>query len=337
MTVSIVCLLLLPGLSAGCASRHQPTVVVYTSVDQQYSEPVLRLFAERTGIQALPVYDVEATKTTGLVNRLVAERAHPRADVFWNCEFAQTILLKEQGALAAYDSPSAEDIPQQVRDAEHYWAGTAGRARVIVVNTNLVKPEDYPASFRELLDERWPARSLAMALPLFGTSATHAAALYALWGPEVARRFYERLKRRGVQMVDGNSVVRDMVASGQARWGLTDTDDVAAGLRRGSPIAAVFPDQADGGEGTLVIPGTVALIADAPHPEEGRQLVDFLLSREVEGLLVQAGWCHVTLRKLDIAPAYFGDVQVKALRVSLDEAYQQLDRVKQELRDIFVR
>lgn len=207
---------------------------------------------------------------------------------------------------------------------------------MIVVNTNLVKPEDYPASFRELLDERWPARSLAMALPLFGTSTTHGAALYALWGPEEARRFYERLKRRGVQMVDGNSVVRDMVASGQARWGLTDTDDVAAGLRRGSPIAAVFPDQSVNGMGTLVIPGTVALIADAPHPEAGRQLVDFLLSREVEAMLVQSGWCHVPLRKLDVSPENFGDVQVKALPVSLDDTYQQLDRVKQELREIFV-
>jgi len=58
-------------------------VVVYTSVDQVYSEPVIRAFEKRTGILVLPVYDVEASKTTGLVNRLIAERGRPQADVFW--------------------------------------------------------------------------------------------------------------------------------------------------------------------------------------------------------------------------------------------------------------
>lgn len=83
------------------------TVVVYTSVDQVYSEPVFRDFENRTGITVLAVYDVEATKTTGLVNRLIAERNRPQADVFWSGEFGQTLLLKNESILVAYSSPSA--------------------------------------------------------------------------------------------------------------------------------------------------------------------------------------------------------------------------------------
>lgn len=119
-------------------------VVIYTSVDQVFSEPVLKAFEKDTGIKVLPVYDIEAAKTTGLVNRLIAEKGAPKADVFWNGEFAQTMLLKEKGILAAYKSPAAEGIPAQYADAEGYWTGFGGRARVILANKNLLSPEQYP-------------------------------------------------------------------------------------------------------------------------------------------------------------------------------------------------
>jgi hypothetical protein len=73
------------------------------------------------------VYDSEATKTIGLVNRLIAEKDSPRADVFWNAETGKTITLKKKGVLAQYVSPSAADIPGTFKDHEGYWAGFAAR------------------------------------------------------------------------------------------------------------------------------------------------------------------------------------------------------------------
>jgi len=112
---------------------ERKTVVVYTSVDQFFSEPIFRAFENDTGIRVLPVYDVEATKTTGLVNRLIAEKARPQADVFWSGEFSQTIILKNKSVLAPYQSPSAGDIPARFRDTEGYWTGFGGRARIFIV------------------------------------------------------------------------------------------------------------------------------------------------------------------------------------------------------------
>ena len=106
-------------LAAGCGDPEPAAVVVYTSVDQHYAEPVLAAFERETGIRVRAVYDVEASKTTGLVNRLIAERARPKADVFWNGEFAQTMLLKERGLLASYASPGREAAPW--RDPDGYW------------------------------------------------------------------------------------------------------------------------------------------------------------------------------------------------------------------------
>ncbi|MBN1152231.1 MAG: ABC transporter substrate-binding protein, partial [Dehalococcoidia bacterium] len=121
-------------------------VVVYVSLDQPFSEPVLQAFERNTGISVKAVYDVEAAKTTGLVNRIVAEGSRPMADVFWNNEFAQTILLQARGLLEPYDSPAAADIPDRFRDPESHWSGFAARSRVIIVNTDLVAASEYPRS-----------------------------------------------------------------------------------------------------------------------------------------------------------------------------------------------
>ncbi|MCJ7625881.1 MAG: extracellular solute-binding protein [Anaerolineaceae bacterium] len=340
--LKIVTLIVLLLLSAACLSACQTgkqtsQVVIYTSVDQIYSEPILKAFEEQSGVQVLAVYDVEAAKTTGLVNRLIAEMNNPQADVFWNGEFAQTLLLQEQGILAAYLSPEAVDIPAQYRDPGGYWTGIAARARVLIVNTDLLSPEYYPTSIHSLLETTWPSEQIGIANPLFGTSASHAAALYAAWGGEAAVSYFSQLKDQGVRILDGNSVVRDLVARGQLAFGLSDTDDACAAIKRGDPLAIVFPDQEDDALGTLIIPGTVAMVAGGPNPEQARALIDFLVSIETERMLVESGWSHIPMRPLGIDFECVDASGVRGMDVSLAEVYSQLERVKSELAEIFIR
>ena len=86
------------------------------------------------------VYDTEETKSTGLANKLLAEKNRPQADVFWGNEIFLTMRLADEGVLAAYESSAAKDVPQQFRDPEHRWTGSALRARVIEVDEELRKP-----------------------------------------------------------------------------------------------------------------------------------------------------------------------------------------------------
>jgi len=322
-----------------CQTKSEETsvVVIYTSVDQPFSEPILSVFEQETGIKIRPVYDVEATKTTGLVNRLIAEKNNPLADVFWNGEFAQTILLKNEGVLATYRSPNTVDIPDQYRDSDGYWTGFAGRARVILVNTDLLAPEDYPDSIYDLLDEKYPAEKIGIASPLFGTTATHAAAIYTQIGTINARDYFISISSRGIQVVDGNSVVRDMVANGQLMFGLTDTDDACTAVEKGKPVKIIFPDQGLGQSGTLIIPNTVALIAGAPHPENAKIFIDYLLSPETENTLLESGWSHISLRKVDAGPSCIETKNIQGMEIGLTEIYHQFTLVKHELTEIFVR
>src|SRR5215831_3266771 len=275
--------LILAALAPGC-QRARPEVVVYTSEDQVFSEPVLKAFEKASGIRVRAVYDTEETKSTGVALRIVAERDHPQADVFWANEPLRTAMLQQQGLLSPYRSPNAEAIPAQYRDAEGYWTGFAARARVIIYNTNLVKPEEAPSSVRDLADPRWRGR-VGLANPLFGTTTTHFAALFARWGDKEAKAILDAVKSNGVRMVTSNGEAKDLVASGELAWAFTDTDDASEALEQHKPVAVVYPDQA--GVGTLVMPNAVALVKGAPHPEAAKKLIDYLLSREVEAKLAK--------------------------------------------------
>lgn len=269
------------------------SVVVYVAVDQFIAEPILQAFERESGVRVLAVYDTEAAKTTGLVGRLIAEHAAPRADVFWNNEIAQTIEMKRRGLLAAYVPSSAAATPERFRDQSGYWTGVCARLRVFVYNTQRINPDELPRSLKDLLAPRFVSQ-VAIAYPLFGTTRTHAAALFARWGHTRAESFFRDLMAAGTQVVDGNATVRDLVAEGRVSVGLVDSDDAYIGLLRGSPIGMVIPDQDE--DGALLLPTTVAILRGGPHPQAARRLVDFLVSDRVETLLAQSDAAYIPLR-----------------------------------------
>jgi iron(III) transport system substrate-binding protein len=328
-----VALALLLAALAACGKKEIPReVVVYTSVDQVFSEPVLREFERTSGIRVKPVYDVEAAKTTGLATRLVAEKDRPRADVFWNNEFLQTLRLKDQGVLAASDIQPGAGLPAKYFDPQGYWFGLGARARVFLINTALVKPADFPHSLTDLLDPKYPPEKVGMALPLFGTSSTQAAALYSTQGPQNAREFYGKIKSRGVRICDGNSSVRDLVVSGQLLFGLTDTDDAMEAVGKGAPVEVVAPDQ--DAQGTMIVFGTVALVKGAPNPSEARELIAYLLNAETE--MIRSGCFQWSLRDGRAVTPMFPN-GLRAMDASPDDVLRSLPTATQELREIFVR
>jgi iron(III) transport system substrate-binding protein len=281
----------------GCRSPEQSqdaqrTVTIYVSTDRVFSEPVLREYERRSSVKVNAVYDTEETKSTGLANRLLAEKPRPQADVFWSNEPVRTLMLKSREVLAAYKSPSAEGIPAALADPDGYWTGFSARMRVIAYNTKLVKPEEAPRSVFDLADPRWRGQ-VAMADPRFGSTSFHVAALYAIAGDEKMDDFFGRLKANGVRVVDGNSVVRDMVARGEVKVGLTDTDDVNVAIEDGQPVGMVLPDE--DGLGVPVMPNMASLVANGPHADEGRRLIDYLLSPDVERQLAQSEAVQIPL------------------------------------------
>lgn len=309
-------------VALGCSAKVVPTVVVYCPVDQVYSEPVLQDYQRRTGVQVLARYDVEATKTSGLINLLLAERDRPKCDVLWNNEMLQTEMLRQEGLLEPYRSANAEGIPAEWKDPEGAWTGFAARLRVIVYHRDKVggKP---PRGLDDLADPRWKGQA-AFSRPLFGTALTHMACLHQSLGAEAYGRLLDGMQANEVQILDGNSVVKDRVAAGDLAWGWTDSDDANVAKLAGAPVEIVVP------EGTLVIPNTVAVIRGGPHPEEARRLVDYLLSAEVEQRMADCDSKQIPMHG-------GGQLPAGAVRVDLRKAAAGFRPVLDDLRARFVR
>jgi iron(III) transport system substrate-binding protein len=287
--LAMVCLPL-----GGCWSPSGADVVVYTALDSEFSQPIFHDFNQATGIRVLPKFDTESTKTAGLAAAIDAERQRPRCDVFWNNEILHTVLLEKKGLLASYRPPIAESYPAACRSAAGAWHGFAARARVILVNTKLVPEAKRPRSILDLADPKWRGR-IGIAKPLYGTTATQAACLFAAWGDDRAKDYFRRLKANQVQILSGNKQVAMSVGGGRLAFGLTDTDDSLEEIQQASPVTIIYPDQADGGLGTLFIPNTLAIVAGCPHPEAARRLVDYLLSPEVEAKLAAGPSAQIPL------------------------------------------
>ena len=110
---------------------------MYVSEDQVFSEPILKDFERETGISVRAVFDTEEAKSTGVMNRLLAEERNPQADVYWANEPIRAEALKLKGISAPYASPNAEGIPPGFRDPEHQWTGFSARARLLIVKPAL--------------------------------------------------------------------------------------------------------------------------------------------------------------------------------------------------------
>jgi iron(III) transport system substrate-binding protein len=209
-----------------------------------------------------------------------------------------------------------------MRDAAHRWTGFAARARVIAFDPARVAPDAVPATIEGLLDPSLRGE-VAIADPRFGTTGSHLAALLALWGEERYRRFLAELRANGAQVVAGNSASRDRVLSGEARFGLTDTDDVEVARRAGDSIReGFFP-----AEGTVVLPNTVAIVAGAPHPEPARALVEWLLAPEIEAQLAASPSRQIPVRSdVPVPETGLRLAEVRRVPVSLEKAAEMLPR-----------
>lgn len=277
-----------------CGENKDNSVVIYTSVDQVFSEKILSDFEKESGIIVKAVYDVEASKTVGLEKRLLAEKNTPQADVFWNSEHIRTLRLVKKDLFTPYTPTNSASIPNQYKDTnKQLWTGFGIRARVLVVNKDQIKDQSYPTKLTDLLDPKWKGKA-CIAKPLFGTTSTHFTALYTRDGKEKMQAFIDQLKANDIAILTGNSHVRDAVVSGEYVFGLTDTDDATVSIQKGAPIDMVFMNQES--EGSFAVFQTVALIKNGPNVDNGKKLINYIISKQVENTLMDMGAVQLSVR-----------------------------------------
>jgi iron(III) transport system substrate-binding protein len=336
--IALVGICVVLGLS-GCGERIPPEVTVYTSVDQEIAAPIFAEFMKSTGILVRAKYgsDLTTTGTGGtetLTRALLAERDRVRCDLFWNDEILHTLELERAGVLRPYTSPTESAFPAAARSPHSTWYAIASQARVLIVNTNQVKEARLPKSQQDLTDPQWYER-VGVAKPLTGLSATHAACLFQASGDAQAQELFTGIKRNA-RILQNDREVATAVATGSLAFGLTNSSAAMIERATDEPVTILYPDQMDGGTGTLFIPMTVALVKDSPQPEPAEQMLEFLLSAEVARRLADGPSAFIPLRNdLAASDRVKTPAEVRAMAADFPAAGEHWNATAEILGELF--
>ncbi len=337
----LLCLLTF-SFALGC-TKSSDRVVVYSAQDEEFATGIFADFEREQKLKIAPKYDTEANKSVSLAAELEAEAPLPRCDVHWNNEPLGTIRLARKGICEPNSFTPREGFPAWSRAKDGSWQAFAERARVLIVNTNLVPGAERPTSLFDMTAPKWKGR-VAMAKPLFGTTATQAACLFDVMGTDAAKRFYRDLKANGVQIVPGNKQVARGVADGTYAFGITDTDDAVLEVIAGKRVTIIYPDASGHAAhprlGTVFIPNTLAILKGAPNKDGAKKLVEYLLQPATEMKLAMGGGYQFPLGPPNVPaqhPALKSRHQVKAAEVDYEKAADLWDESQQFLKDEFAR
>ena len=322
-------LLLAPFFGSGCSKKSSEEVVIYVSEDRIFSEPVLKVFEQKTGIKVHALYDTEESKSTGLLNRLIAERNNPQADLYWANEPIRAEILKQKGLLEPSNPKNAEEIPEKFSDKDKMWHGFSARLRLLIVS-NTAKKE--PRSIFDYTNANFKNKAV-IANPLFGSTTAEIGALFVLLGDAKAKAFLKELKQNGTKIATSNGESADLVAKGLYDFALVDSDDAISRLRAKKPVHIVYPDQAQEDIGIFVIPNAVMLIKGAKHKQNATKLMEFLLSKESEALLAKADCAQIPLHSGATPPKELPRIEsLKTMQIDYAKVAQKIVQIQDILK-----
>ncbi len=260
-------------------------IVVYSGRKESAIKPVVKAFEKTTGITVR----LKVGKTSGLANELIQEKARPRSDVFISTESGIMEILAQHNILEPYLSPAAQELEPGLKDNGGRWTGISSRIRVIIYNTKLVAANDIPRSVFQLTDPIWKGK-IVIAGTRERTTLSWVSSLIASKGERFTRDFLTRLYQNGLSIVPDNTDVWQGVGRGEFTVGLTNSPNYFLARKEGYPVGVVYPDQEEGGLGTMLNLNAIALVKGAPNEEPAKRFIDFTLSPEGQRLLIDGAY-----------------------------------------------
>ncbi|MDE2322752.1 MAG: extracellular solute-binding protein, partial [candidate division NC10 bacterium] len=220
-------------------------------------------------------------------------------------------------------------IPDNFKNSEGQWTGFSARARILLVKKSLT---EKPRSILSYTEPRWKGRAV-IANPLFGTTTAEIAALFIVWGDDTTKTFLDAMKGNQIRISTSNGESADLVASGEFDFALVDSDDGASRMKQGKPVDVVFPDQDTADIGSLIVPNAVVFIKGAPHPDNAKKLIDYLLSKETERKLAFAECAQIPLRPdVETPPVVRRIETIKTMKVDYAEVAKKMQDIQPVLK-----
>ena len=288
-----ICLLLAPGAALGQAgagiymyqgadreqklaegARKEGVVSIYTSLNPKDAAPILEAFEKKYKVKTV-LWRASGEK---MVQRALTEARAGRytPDVLESDGVEMEILAREK-LLAEFSSPSFKDLPPSAFPPHRLYVADRFNFFTIAYNTTLVKPDEVPNTYAELLLPRWNGK-----LGIEASDSDWFAALVKSMGEKEGMVYFRKLAEARPQVRTGHTLMSELVAAGEIPLAAAVYNHAVERLAlAGAPIKwkALAP--------TMGRPGALGLARNAPHPHAALLFADFMLSREGQDLIRQ--------------------------------------------------
>lgn len=254
-------------------------LVVYSGRKEPLILPILRAFESRENVRVTVKYG----STEELANLLLQEKDASPADILIGTDASLLQMLSDKGFFAPVSSERLASIPPKYRAIDNTWTGVSGRSRVLIVNTDLVSPEEFPSSMYDIVQSQWRGK-VAMAKLTNESVVTHMSAIRLLRGDAFLAEFLRQLKANDVALLPGHTDVRQAVARGEYAVGVVNHYYGHLQQAESQNIEIIYPDQAEGMDGVLVNVAAVGVVNTGKNSNLAQSFVHFLLTEETQGL-----------------------------------------------------
>ncbi len=251
----------------------QEKVILYSAHNDAIISAMVPRFEAETGIKA----EVVKAGSGDIINRVLAEKDNPRADVIWSIGGEQ---LEAQADLLEAYKPSDAEMIDPVFNVGTNWLPYTAIVNVFIVNKDKLAAAEYPRTWKDLGRADLKGRISSARADKSGSSYMQLATVLTIYGDtgwDVYKPMLENFVLSG-----SSSAVPRFVNDGEAVVGITLEDNAYKYVAGGGPVEIVYPE-----DGTVAAPDGIALVKGGPNPDNGKKFIDWALSKSTQEFLVQ--------------------------------------------------
>jgi iron(III) transport system substrate-binding protein len=309
------------------AAKKERKVIWYTSIDLPLAEKIAKAFEAKYPGVAVRVERSGAERVFQRIGQEYASNIHA-VDCANSSDAAHFIIWKGQNMLEAYvPEDVAKFYPAEHKDADGQFASFRVWFCIIAYNTNLVKKEDAPKSYADLLDPKWKGKLVKAHPGYIGTimTATFQMQRDLGWG------YFEKLAHQNVMQVQSSADPPKRLALGE-RAVMADGNEynIFEIGEKGGPVAPVYAT-----EGSPLIVGPTGMFKAAPNPNAAKLFCNFSFSPECQQLIIDVGGLRSAHPQAEDKPGRVPFKDVKAMKDDPAAVVKMSDEIKAHYSKLF--
>ncbi len=252
-------------------------LVVYSSRNENFVQPLLEKFSEETGIEVLPLHGADPLQ-------IEEEAGNVQADIFISNDLGALEYLNSKDFLQGFDPEGVETIDEQFRADDNAWIALSARARGFIYNKDLITEEEMPKSLEDLFDAKWAEVEKGYAITRGGNGGMigNVSALRHEWGDEKTAEWIEAIKENAAGIFEGHGDIRRAVGAGEYSFGLVNNYYYHQQLEEPTDnnVGFIYTDQGEGEMGVIANAAGLGLIKGAPNEANAKAFIEWILETE---------------------------------------------------------